>query len=101
MPAVKINVERWLEKGKFLFNAANIAAAHIQLKFRQKGENPFLYRAELCAVGAENFKAVPPRKLTLYYLKRVARFVINIVAVKPGKKALFKKHFHNITLRYL
>ena len=86
MPAVEIDIKGRPEKGEFFFDAAYIAAADIKLEFRQKGEYSFLNRTKLLAGGAEYFKAMTPRKLTLYGIKRVSGLIVNIIAVKTRKK---------------
>ena len=47
MPAVAIDIVLWLKEGKFLADAADIAAAQIKLKLWQKSKKPFLYDADL------------------------------------------------------
>ena len=42
-------------------------------------------------------QAVSPGKLTFHCVYSILIFIINIIAVKPGKEALTEQKFHNVT----
>ena len=82
------------EQPEFLRDAADMGSAAVEVKLRRQGENALLDRSQLAAGRVENFKTMPPRKLAPDDIHSVACLIVDIVAVEPGKKALFKEQFH-------
>ena len=86
-PVFVIERENRLEEGKLLFDTADFLAVDYNFKAWKKGEDFFADSAEMCPVSVENIQLVSKSNLTFYSINGLALLVVNIVTVKPGKKA--------------
>ena len=90
MPAVIIDVVLRLQKGEFLTETAHTDPMLIKLELRQEGQHPLHDHPDLTPTGIINHQLMSPGQLSLHHINRVSRLIIDIIAVKPGKKALLK-----------
>jgi hypothetical protein len=91
LPAVAVDDKTRTEEGQFLLDAANVLLTQINFKFGKEGQDPLFHRAHMIPHGIQNMKAVAPGKLSLHAKNHISLFTVNIIAVKPGEKALFKE----------
>ena len=92
LPTVTVDLISGDKKAEGLLDTAYILLSKIQFKPRKKGEHLLLHRTDMVSVSVQNVEAMAPGQLSLHGVGNAAVLIVNIITVKPGKKALFEKH---------
>ena len=92
MPAVEVDIIPWFEPApRFFFQGADAVAPLVKFELGPPGKNLLLHGTQLMLLaGVEYFQAVSPRELPFHDIDRIFVFVVNVIAVKPGKCTLFE-----------
>ena len=99
LPAVAVDGKPGGDQRELLADAAHVRIPTIQLKRGQKVEQLLLHGAHVPPLRVQNVQPVAQRQLALHGVAGVAVLVIDVVAVQPGKQALFEQQFQVSSLR--
>ena len=96
-PAVEIDGKFRRKQGQFLADPADVPAAFIQFEFGQQGDDFFFHQAQFVALGVADLQTVAPGQLAFHHIDGIAVFVVDVIAVEPGKDPLTEQEFHGRT----